>query len=70
MYSIYSQTPIYRAPIYREPRYTGVTSFPPIQFIYMYSLQNKTPIYGDPRFTGVIFFFSDNPGKSGFDCIA
>ena len=26
--SLYSKTPIYRAPIYHEPRYTGLTFFP------------------------------------------
>eukprot|EP00116_Pleurobrachia_bachei_P000896 sb/3461158/ len=58
----YSRTPIYRAPIYRNPDLPG-DKVPPIQEINGY----LTPIYRTPRFTGQNPFPQD-PGKSGPDC--
>ena len=53
---MYSKTPIYRAPIYRVPRFTGSQFFPPETRFNCKSVQNV------PRYTVLL----DVPGLIPF----
>eukprot|EP00116_Pleurobrachia_bachei_P018490 sb/3478752/ len=63
--SIYVQsTPIYRAPIYRKPRFTGRVNFPRYRKLTVFHPDIPgTPIYQAKSFP------PEDPGKSGSDCM-